>query len=161
MGGHMRTSYVIASHWEKSITEDYFEDVNYYPSKMPIEEPGLVFQGHEPTIFLVGADVPRPRFTRSRATISELFSELRDEWQRDCRTSATSRRIALHPAYQRIIGLGLEALPLIFAEMRQQPDHWFWALTAIVGEDIAAGAEDIETATTAWLNWAKSHGYQT
>jgi hypothetical protein len=36
-----------------------------------------------------------------------------------------------HPAYQQIIGLGKEALPLLFGELRRAPDHWFWALRAI------------------------------
>ena len=40
------------------------------------------------------------------------------------------------PSYQRIIGMGPEVLPAIFAQLRQEgddPDHWFLALEAITG----------------------------
>lgn len=43
--------------------------------------------------------------------------------------------MAMHPAYQRIIGLGPEVAPLLLRELERQPDHWFWALKALTGAD--------------------------
>ena len=38
-----------------------------------------------------------------------------------------------HPAYQQIIALGPEVLPLIFAELEREPDDWFVAIRALTG----------------------------
>jgi hypothetical protein len=40
-----------------------------------------------------------------------------------------------HPAYQRIIEMGQPVMPLIFRELEREPDHWFWALQSITGEN--------------------------
>jgi hypothetical protein len=66
--------------------------------------------------------------------------------------------IATHPAYQRIIGMGPEALPHIFRRLESGPDHWFWALRAITGVD-PVPPEDrgrMVKMREAWLNWAKA-----
>ncbi|WP_333155627.1 hypothetical protein [Microcoleus sp. SVA1_A1] len=33
--------------------------------------------------------------------------------------------------YQRIIGMGQPVVPLIFRDLEQKSDYWFWALRAI------------------------------
>jgi hypothetical protein len=63
--------------------------------------------------------------------------------------------IVMHRAYQRIIGLGKEVVPLLLTELEREPDYWFWALTAITGEDPAATSETMEEATAAWLGWGR------
>jgi hypothetical protein len=65
----------------------------------------------------------------------------------------------MHPAYQRIIGLGQPAVPLLIEELRTRPDHWFWALSCIVGIDPAQGATTVESAAERWINWAAEAGY--
>src|SRR5947207_10431415 len=52
-----------------------------------------------------------------------------------------STEIALHPAYQQIIGMGKEAIPLILEELQREEDHWFWALKSITGDDPVAPSE--------------------
>ncbi len=66
----------------------------------------------------------------------------------------------MHPAYQQIIGMGDRALPLIFKDLRREPDHWFWALQAITGENPVSeqNAGDLEAMTGDWLVWASTHG---
>ncbi len=64
----------------------------------------------------------------------------------------------MHPSYQQIIGMGPDALPLILTELERQPDHWFWALNAIVGDDIARDTETVEGAAQAWISWGAEHG---
>lgn len=61
--------------------------------------------------------------------------------------------MSMHPAYQRIIGLGPAAVPLIIERLRQQPEHFFWALVAIVGVDMAAGADTVPHAAQTWVAW--------
>jgi hypothetical protein len=65
-------------------------------------------------------------------------------------------KFLLHPAYQRIIGLGPSALPCIFREMRRSPDYWFWALRSMTGEDPvpAEHAGNLVAMSQDWLQWA-------
>ena len=64
------------------------------------------------------------------------------------------------PAYQQIIGMGLDALPLILRELQQEADHWFWALRAITGIDPVpkSSAGKIEEMRDAWLAWGYERG---
>lgn len=81
------------------------------------------------------------------------------QWQRDTRFTSSVSDIVMHPAYQRIIGLGPRVLPLIFTELSKAPGHWFWALRSIVGTDVAKDTRTIEDATGEWLAWAREHNY--
>ncbi|MBL8793569.1 MAG: hypothetical protein JNM56_06680 [Planctomycetia bacterium] len=95
------------------------------------------------------------------APLYERFQELRRQWKEDTLYLSSITDIALHPAYQRIIGMGREALPLIFAELRRGTDHWFWALKAITGADPVPAADrgKMPRMAAAWLAWARDHGY--
>ena len=67
---------------------------------------------------------------------------------------------ALHPAYQRIIGMGPAAIPFIIREMKRKPGHWFWALDAVTqGENPAKDSETLTEATRAWIAWGEAKGY--
>ena len=67
----------------------------------------------------------------------------------------------MHPAYQQIIGMGWEVLPLILRDLKESKADWFWALTAITGANpISEGiAGNITQMTEAWLQWARAKGY--
>ena len=66
----------------------------------------------------------------------------------------------MHPAYQQIIGMGKEAIPLILNQMSVEPDHWFWALKSITNEDPVPEEVkgDIIKMTELWLEWGQSYG---
>jgi hypothetical protein len=66
----------------------------------------------------------------------------------------------MHPAYQRIIGLGTAAVPLILAELEKDLDQWFWALKAITGEDPVPPESrgKMREMADAWLNWGRKKG---
>jgi hypothetical protein len=89
------------------------------------------------------------------------FRDLVREWKEATLYTSSITEMATHRAYQQIIGMGKAALPLIFDELRREPDHWFWALKAITGEDPVPPADrgNVERMTEAWLAWAGSHGY--
>jgi hypothetical protein len=89
------------------------------------------------------------------------FRELARQWKEATLLMSSITEMATQPAYQQIIGMGRAALPWIFAEMRRQPDQWFWALKAITGADPVAEADrgKVLVMTQAWLNWAKERGY--
>ena len=67
----------------------------------------------------------------------------------------------LVPSYQRIIGLGPSAIPLILRELENEPGHWFWALAALTGENPAAQgtAGNVDAMREAWLQWGRERGY--
>ncbi len=95
------------------------------------------------------------------ATGSELRSEfqtLAERWERETLFESLPYRRAMHPAYQRIIGMGDPAVSLILEQLRVQPDDWFWALSAITGEDPAQGTDDFDSAVSAWLEWGVQKG---
>src|SRR5579864_4526833 len=89
------------------------------------------------------------------------FHTLVEEWKDAKVFTSSGSEIALHPAYQQIIGMGKEAIPLILAELQREEDHWFWALKAITGEDPVPPSDRGKLAkmTEAWLRWAHAHGY--
>ena len=74
----------------------------------------------------------------SADALAHRFYSLTATWRRETALRSSVTAIAMHPAYQQIIGLGEPALPLIFGELRREPDHWFWALGAITGENPVA-----------------------
>lgn len=94
-------------------------------------------------------------------SVERNFHHLVDEWKAATALTSSGTELLLHPAYQRIIGMGKDAVRLIVAEMRREPDHWFWALKAITGEDpVAAGDRGkIDRMTASWLKWAEQRGY--
>lgn len=87
------------------------------------------------------------------------FDRLTAAWRAETAGAPFVMTRVMHWAYQRIIGMGSAALPLIFADLERAPDHWFWALTAITGTDAAEGLDDMQSASSAWLGWARQHGY--
>ena len=67
--------------------------------------------------------------------VRERFEQLKNEWKTQSRYLSNTAQMAMLWPYQRIIGLGAMAVPLILAELRCETDHWFWALEAITGEN--------------------------
>jgi hypothetical protein len=101
-----------------------------------------------------GASVaPVPRLTEHE------FHSLAAQWKEETEFLSSTTQIILNPAYQRIIGMGPAAIPLILEELRSQPDHWFWALFAITGENVVPQNVSFDEAVQAWLNWGASQGY--
>jgi hypothetical protein len=93
--------------------------------------------------------------------LEALFAKLAHDWRHDTRFLSSTTAIATHPAYQRIIGLGPQVIPLILAEMKREPGHWFWALAALTGENpVTPGDEGrVSAMTDAWLKWGRENGW--
>ncbi len=93
--------------------------------------------------------------------LSALFDQLAAEWREQTLYMSSPTAIATNRAYQRIIGLGPQAIPLILAELKQHPEQWFWALVAITGENpVPVGDEGRPGAMRdAWLSWGRLNGW--
>jgi hypothetical protein len=96
----------------------------------------------------------------SRDHKRERFERLARQWRRDTRWLSSTTQISMHPAYQEIIGMGPSALPWIVADLRSSPDHWFWALKAISGQDPVTPQDrgHVDRMKASWLRWAANRG---
>jgi hypothetical protein len=93
--------------------------------------------------------------------LEKEFKELAAKWKSDRGATSSSTALSMHPAYQLIIGMGERVLPLIFADLQQKPDHWFWALRAITHENPVPPESrgKIQEMANAWLAWGREKGY--
>ena len=89
------------------------------------------------------------------------FLTLKTQWEADTAMMSSAAEIAMHPAYQQIIGMGETAVRLILVELKKKPGHWFWALKSITGEDpiLLEQRGRMKEMTRSWLCWGKEHGY--
>lgn len=98
-----------------------------------------------------------------RARRRSRFGSLARQWREDTQWLSSTTEMAMHPAYQAIIGMGAEALPMIIADLREHSGHWYWALKAISNEDPVPPMNrgNIRQMREAWLNWAEQKGIRT
>lgn len=106
-----------------------------------------------------GIYVLRRRYLRTSEQVAAVFAELADQWEQETFLIASPREAAMHPAYQRIIGLGLQAVPLLLHRLRETRRGWFWALAAITHENPADGLDSVGRAIDAWMDWGTTNGY--
>ena len=90
------------------------------------------------------------------------FHSLAERWKNETAHLSNIAKKALHPAYQEIIGMGERAVPLLLAELRREPDDWFWALHAITGANPvpAESRGNLQVMAEAWLQWGLDQGYK-
>ncbi len=91
--------------------------------------------------------------------LARAIADLAQRWRRATTAHSVLQKKVLHPAYQRIIGLGPAVFPYIFRELQREPAHWFWALNAITGADPAPAGSTFQEAAEAWLKWGQERGY--
>ena len=104
------------------------------------------------------ADLATAATSVAGRTLPEEFRALASRWKADRGASSRVADIAMHPAYQAIIGLGPSAVPLVIAELEREPDHWFWALRAITGASPVRPSSrgDLRKMAEDWIRWAKT-----
>ena len=98
--------------------------------------------------------------TPKKDTLSKRFLELKERWRQETAFTSSPRDLFLHSAYQKIIGLGPEAVPLVLAELRDEPGLWLWALQAMnrdnpIPDDFKGGIEQV---AELWLEWGRRNG---
>lgn len=76
-------------------------------------------------------------------------------WNRTRRPAADPMHQMHDAAYEQIMAMGEDAVPLILGEMARRPDHWFKALNYITQENPVPEEDqgNLERMTHAWLNW--------
>ena len=92
-----------------------------------------------------------------RQDVELRFSCLAEKWLSETAHYSMMSKIVLHSSYQEIIGMGRDVLPLILERLAVEPNHWFWALRAISGEDPVPDADvgRFDAMRDAWLQWGR------
>jgi hypothetical protein len=89
--------------------------------------------------------------------LEEQFETLRAQWRAECGISSSTTKIILAPSYQRIIGMGRAAVPLIMRHLEKgdQPAFWSWALQSITGAKPFRDEDKgkVKVLAQAWLAW--------
>lgn len=99
---------------------------------------------------------------KEEASLEERFRRLAAVWHRETAYLSSMSEASSHPAYQEIIRLGPDVIPLLLRDLEAHHNHWFAALHALTGaEPISTSIRgDVPKMVEAWLCWAKEHGYQ-
>lgn len=95
--------------------------------------------------------------------LHDRFTQLAEEWHGETGHLSSPQQIALHHAYQSIIGLGEPAIPLILADLKERGGQWYWALHAITNASPVPvdDAGNIAKMKEAWLRWGDARGHTT
>ena len=96
-----------------------------------------------------------------RQNWEQRFLDLVAQWKRNRGPHSSSAQLAEHPAYQQIIEMGPEVIPLLLRELQRDPDHWFRALHALTGTNPVpvASRGKVGEMAEAWIRWGREQGY--
>lgn len=90
--------------------------------------------------------------------LRKRFNRLAAQWTAETGYLSSTTKMAEHPAYQEIIGFGLDVVPLILEELELRSGHWFLALRSITEVDPVPECDrgNVEKMREAWLEWGKN-----
>ncbi|HZL34450.1 MAG TPA: hypothetical protein VFC78_04010 [Tepidisphaeraceae bacterium] len=93
------------------------------------------------------------------SSIEEKIEALAEAWRED--NLGRSVVNYFHPAYLKIIGLGMAAVPHLLREVAQGSRVWFLALEQIVGYPVHLPEMkgDLAAVAKAWIDWGTFNGY--
>ena len=94
-------------------------------------------------------------------SLEDLFRSHAETWKKETLTSSSLANVAMHPSYQRIIGLGPRVVPFILRDLHHFGGPWFWALRALTGENPVPPEHrgKISLMTEDWLQWGRERGH--
>jgi hypothetical protein len=93
--------------------------------------------------------------------IEQTFIDLVTQWRNETRGVSSTNQLAMHPSYQKIIGMGEVVVPLLLKELESKTGRWFWALESITRENPIPFESRGKTQEMirAWLQWGEQKGY--
>jgi hypothetical protein len=130
------------------------DELIYYPpvATTPAPDPMVIADDPEPALIV---DPEIKNWIK--------FQGLVDLWKHERGAMSSITEMSALRAYQTIIGMGKDAVPLILAQLEAEgddPDQWFWALVAIT--EVNPGEKyqgNYRKMAQAWFDWAKDEGY--
>ena len=105
--------------------------------------------------------IERRDISKIPRNIEEEFYSNVVKWKADIEIASSMHDVVLNKAYQRIIGLGPTVIPLILKDLKNYGGLWFWALSALTGENPVkqVDAGRIRKMRETWLAWGAKKGY--
>lgn len=100
--------------------------------------------------------------TQPMDTVEARFRRLATAWEQATGHLSSMTAAGNHPAYQEIIGLGVDVIPYLLRELEENESHWFIALREITGINPipSSAAGNVPKMIEAWLQWARENGYE-
>ncbi|RUT09054.1 hypothetical protein DSM106972_011070 [Dulcicalothrix desertica PCC 7102] len=92
-----------------------------------------------------------------QASTEATFERLVNQWRDENHGVSSTHQLSMHPAYQEIISMGEEVVPLLLKELEKKSGQWFGALKSITKVDPVSPEHKGNTKemTKAWLEWGK------
>ena len=93
--------------------------------------------------------------------IVDKFYALASDWEKDVAGLSSTAQMSQHPAYQEIISMGTQIVPLLLSELTKNPVYWLSALSAITGENPIQPEQRgrVKQMASAWIDWGRNQGY--
>ncbi len=93
--------------------------------------------------------------------LASRFEVLFQQWKRETLLSSSGTEITNHPAYQGIIEMGPSVVPFILIKLKEDPQHLFYALFKITGENPVKPSHvgKLTKMKEDWLKWGASKGF--
>jgi hypothetical protein len=90
--------------------------------------------------------------------VETRFRQCVQQWKTESEYLSNTAQMAMLRSYQSIIGMGPDIVPLILEELRQEPDHWFWALESITSENPVPPQDlgQVDKMAQAWISWGQN-----
>jgi hypothetical protein len=92
------------------------------------------------------------------------FESLIGQWHMERGATSLLSEMVHCPAYEKIMALGPKAIELILARLESEgddPDHWFWALQVLSGDNPVSEEDEgnLRKMAITWLRWGAEKGY--
>lgn len=120
-------------------------------------------------LLIIDADAVELLKSQKSENDSVRFQKLVQQWRDQRGSMSAIDDMSMLIPYQNIIGMGIDAMPLLLAQLKadgDDPDQWFWALQTIAEANAlnppVVQEEDqgnYQKLAAAWLGWGESQGY--
>ena len=99
--------------------------------------------------------------SRKKTELETTFYQLVEQWRGETRGVSSTEQLSMHSAYQQIIGMGSDVIPMLLRELERNSGRWFWALKSITREDPVTPEQQGKSKEMieSWLNWGRKNGY--
>ena len=89
----------------------------------------------------------------------DRFNSLKEKWVEETKIFSSLSTIYNHPAYEEIIKMGEDALPLIYHDSTNNDNFWFKALQNITGVNLTTKENQgrFQLLKKAWINWIENN----
>lgn len=147
-----------------SLMDRVYREFGYRPIlirlvQRKVDRPSRIPSPRQPATGWLPKAAQRPR---DLVGLRAEFKRLVDQWERERPRGGDLGVMVLHPAYQRIMAMGSDAVPWLLAELERKPGHWFWALHFITGVNPVPPESEgkLKEMASAWIRWGREQGIQ-